>query len=484
MKKTMWEIVKDMINGKNGSNSGNDEKRISQMSEVVVEKTVNKAQLGTWISHRYDLQSTVSCLGPYIKSDEDILAVLNNYSLLDPDQPVELCGISLDRILDRAASMEISMEPESKVIDYSEFAKTRPIVVTFPSETIRLARDHAVSRFGASFEEIMRTVHHDWEDDRLKALSTKMQGLIKSTRKTYNFWKEITRHQEDGIVYSRHLIDWTIASAQRARAKYMAGLTPMVDCRAPGSLSLSDKFNRVHLHVLRESSRSSVTPHYLYTINLSSTSIRRKSHDFLKKVLRTTRFEMETREFDGIYLAVRKLGPIYNDPARVATTVKFVGDLAEIAKDFRLPLCWSRANLAGLRGLDQGVTTSTFSLNLNVDDMFLDGGPSGEDAEEYHFGYVMNPWTGEDLKRENVKTSIAGPAMGMPEIGGVPNSPTQEQLDHNYLYRTGFSKPYNLRVMTLLSKKWQEEIRADEKEPGASYLGNLNKKSKWKNWGL
>lgn len=460
-----------------------DQKQRSQLCEIIVSKMVEEAQLGSWVSHRYGTQSSISCLGAYAKSDEDILVLLRNQSILDPDQPVELCGISLDRILGRAVSMEENAEPTSTPIDYAEFARTRPIIVSFPNETVWLARESAISKLGNCFIDVMQREHRDWDEDRVVKLAGQIQSLITANRKTFGFWKEITKHQEDGIVISRHLIDWTIASAIRARAKYMAGFTPMIDQRTPGSLSLSDKFNRAYLRVLAESSKAHLMPHYFYTINLSPNSIGRDQWPkFLQKLVRTTRFEIETGEFDGIYLSIRKLEAISRNPGRVRTAKKLISSLADIAKDFRLPLCWSRAHVAGLVGLDQGVTFSTFQLNLNTDDMFMDGGPSGDDAEQYKFGSALNPWTKEALLKGQVLSSMKGPAMGMPEIGGVSNRPTPAQIASHYQYRIGFSKPYNLRVMAMLSKKWQEQILNNEENPGAAYTKDFG--APWCNWVL
>ena len=447
--------------------------------EVIISKTVDKAQLGTLVSHRYGTQSSISCLAPYVKSREDIEVLLRNRDSLEADQPIELCGISLHRILRRVVSLEDELGIANSADSYVEFTKAHPMLVSFPPETAWLARKSATNAMRDCIADTAQTLHRDWSEEQSLELGLKIQGLAIQHRKSYGFWKAIMKEVHDGNVLSRHIIEWTIAVANRARAKYLAGMTPVIDSRTPGSLSLSDRFNRAYLRARAESSRSALMPHYLYTVNLSPFAIRRdKWTDFLAKLLRITRAELATGEFDGIHLSIRNLKSISRSVARVRTAKLLVSRLADVARDFRVPMYWSRGYVAGLVGMDEGVTVSSFPLNLNTDDMFLDGGPQGEDAEEFHYGSVLNLWKKESLRMEQIKAS----ARSLPDLGAGLTSPTIEQLESSTAYRIGFSKPYNLRCLCALSKQWQKHILNNDVRPGKEYVQSFE--LPWCNWGV
>jgi len=448
----------------------------------VVSRKVEKAQLGTWISHKYGTQSTVSCLAPYVKSGEDIEVLLRNQHLLEPTQPVEICGLSLHRILHRIVHMQEELGFNDGASALVEFAQDRPVLISFPNETVWIARDSATNLMEECFKEIMRLEHKDWKTDQLDGLAHKIKSLMLQYRKTYGFWRAAMTEKFDGVTISRHVIDWTIASSIRVKAKNLAGMTPIIDPHTPGSVALSDRFNRAYLRVLAESSKTYSTPHYFYTINLSPFAIGRdKWTNLLQRIIRMTRAELDTGEFGGVYLSIRNLESISRNLARVRTAKKLIEGLSDAAKDYSVPICWSRAYGAGLAGLDLGVTVSTFQLNLNVNDMFLDGGPSGEDAEEYRFGSVINPWKKECWIKSQVIAAMKSPAGGLPQIGSVANFPTAAQLESSYRYRREFSKPYNLRTLCLLSDDWQRHISDNEVRPGAGYLQNFE--PPWCNWG-
>jgi hypothetical protein len=271
------------------------------------------------------------------------------------------------------------------------------------------------------------------------------------------------------------ILYWALQNAIDARAKWFAGLVPLIHSSTPGSTLASHTFNEAFASVVAGRLKAALpTPAYMYTLNLDSTLFSEaKWNAMLRNVVGNTRLILQDEQYenaiDGVHVSIRNLDAISLSVERVRTVRKLMEKLSDICLEFKVPLWCSRFGPVSFAALDEGGTVASFMPNTNTGDVFTEGGPGDRDR---FFGKVFNPGTRSRWNINEVRAAMNGPDRGMPSFSGAwtKNAPTREELLNDKRYRVHFSGPYTIAAMNGCLDQWRFDVSSGETKPGRSFL--------------
>ncbi len=449
--------------------------------ELVINYEAGNAKVGEVIDHLNKIRLQSGYLVPYISGSEDIEALLLNPEIIPDNVPVEVCGAKSATILNKTITLEERLEAEGG-ISYLEFTKRNPLLMSFPPELLWLARNSGLEYWRKTLERFL-PLSIGLNKRESKKITDILISAARKSRENYEFWKIISRTDYGDQRLSKILIELSISMAAKMRCRYMAGFNPIIDYRIKGSVILNHRINLAFATLVNEMLDVGIeAPHYFYTIPINSTLIQPDERiTELNEIIRYCKSALETTDlFGGIHITIRNLELISKDPGRVRVVFKLFSEINQIGKDYRVPVWYSRAGLIGLAALDEGADFASYSPNLTLNDVFLEGGPPEKESQ---FGKIINIdkkelWNIKQLKK-GMENNYTLPKFEKVSFRNIPDS---IELDSASYYRRLFSKPYNIAAMTELSLRWRENIKDGEIKPGRHYLQDFQ--VPFNAWGL
>jgi len=431
------------------------------------------------------VKTDFSTLVPYAKGGEDIEVLLRYPGALRQSQPFEANGFKVHSLMKKALALQEELQDMPVYSDsadvYTAFLSDHPMLISYAPEVIWLGRRTGMEAWKSNLEIVLPTLDLGLDETMVEEIIGLIDTETLRFAGNYGFWKFVIDKRiacidrkggtDKGERLVRVLLDWSIQNAVNSKAKWMAGLIPIIDMSTPGSVTLSHRVNLAYAHLIdARLDEGKTAPAYLYTIYLNSTMLPDDNWtSMLSTVVRNARLALASAEFDGLYLGIRNLEQVSMRKGRVNTLIKLIREINEIAESNCLPTWYGRLGPLGLAILDEGGTFSSFPLNSNIGDVFTNGG-RGNKLDQ--FGKVFNPVVRERWDRQQVMAAIAGPDGGLPRLDSYwsINAPSGSELDNPVAYRVNFSKPYTLGAMNMLMNQWIDDIRSGEEYPGRAYL--------------
>jgi len=458
---------------------------MSRRSLVVVDKTVGKANLGEWINPLVEYSAPIGQMIPFCKGRESIEAILRNIELLNPGQPVEYSGYSMEAILHRALIVRNEILYRDSTDPFAELS-SHPGIVSYPPEVIWLANQNGINAFKKSLlDNLHKAPGLGLSKDDSNNIANKIASFAGANVGDYSFWEHLSE-EYNGEKYGSILIDFQAYTASRLRCKGLAGLVPIVDQRHPTSIGLMNSFNEANAIELDSLRNDGIqTPDfYFYTVNMNSSMFRDSNFSSeLENTVKTVNSALRINNelYDGLHLSIRGLDRISRDPGRVSVVNAFIERLREICFSLKVPFWFSRAGLPGLSFLDKGVNYCSCLLNMSLRDAYESGG-GAVDLENY-FGKVYHPVQQKRFTRIEVKRWTDRKGF-MPEIRGSKFPISELEMANATRYRVNFGIPYNLANLCDLSEKWQSYITNGDEEPGQMYLSRCHEAdfTAWGKW--
>jgi hypothetical protein len=446
---------------------------------VQIRKEVERAVLADW---RIPGEASVPLgVAPFVKSREDISVLMRHSAVLKDRQPIEFSGFSIYRTLRTAELLNSRIGEDGGGTTYHDLVAVHPPLISFPPDLTWLGHPEAVGKFVEGLKRLLPDTEQSLTSADSDRIAEDIGNLLIAHPRSYAFWSSITR--KDSITkttYSRHLIDYSLTASRRAGARFLAPLVPPIDRRTPGSVVLAHKFNLANANVVADRVREGVkSPLLLYALPFNSNVFETDGpSDVLSTSERYASAALESGMFEGFWTSIRGLSRISTVPARVRAVQGLVGRLSVTAKGHGAPIWWSRPGLIGLNGHDLGCVSTSFSLNLGIDDVYTDGGMSPD--QSYSYGKVLNVTARDLWGYREVCTSLDTPDPGLPDLGTCRHLPSQLELQSPPQYRSGFSKPYNVAAMNWLQHDWTRQTESGEVNPGTEYLQTFSKPySQW-----
>ena len=451
-------------------------------TNVSIEHQCESSKVGKW-NITSELRLPFGMV-PFVKGREDIEVLMRNQELLPEGQPIELSGFGLNTILRRSMSLGYELEQEGRDdCSYSAMIEAHPSVVSYPPDLIWLAKEDEVERLvkGIRDELPLSDFHLTTADaDRV---SSEIGNRLLGNGRAYSFWRRlIEKDDATNQSLSRHVMEYSISGANRARATAMGGIVPALDRKTPGSADLMHSYNVAYAAAIGERLDQGLkAPRYLYTIPVNPSVVEADSWSpVLETAIRQVRTALESAMIDGILLIVRGLKSISLSTGRVNVVSSLANKLSEIASENHLPLWWSRPGLVGLTALDTGCSFASYRLNLDIDDVYI--GSGGPVPKHHQYGRILNPIMKQVWVKSQVEKAMTGINSGMPDIGHGITAPTAIDLEDPRRYRINFSKPYNISSFGYLDADWKASVVSGETEPGSQYLQSFE--APYNQWGL
>lgn len=447
-----------------------------KQSTLVVTKKVERAQLGQWVCVPKGMTGTISSFIPYLKGREDIEILLRNRDLLDQGHPVELCGLSAHAMMSKAVSLEDTLREEFFTNPYLDFAKNHPVVVSFPSEFIWTGAVSGLAAFQDELNEGLPRTPLGIREDQCVEIANKLRALAEGSKKSQRFWDEVINNKYEQLPLTRVLIEWSIKSTMRCKARAMSGFVPIIDRTIPSSIINAHKINLAYGSALDNRTESNV-PMYFYTLDFNPSMFKPDDVEALQKVVTNASMAMNMQMFDGICLHIRGLNMISRSPGRIHSAKWLIERLSDICDQEVLPLWWSNSNVAGLSGMDQGVSLASMRVNASTsDEIFFGGGGSSD--EENKYGKILNVTMKDTWDVSQVRKAVAKD-RGLTGFDNFPLDLSSINTSKAKQYRMDFSKPFNLAAICHLSKDWLRHIDQGEVKPGESYLKDFTPYGGW-----
>ena len=451
-------------------------------TETVIQQTVGNAQLGE-LTDINNLITPISLnqMVPYIAGGEDLQIVLQHPDLI-AGTPLEMNGYNTKIMLAKASKIEMEAGPDKR--PYTSIMRESPSLMSFPSEVSWLAIPDGIKKFKQNAEWVMQKDNIGFNKKKASSISDYYGKLIEASYQKYSFWTELANKHDDEHLF-RLLIDITIDLALQAKMTYLAGMTPVLNEKAPNSIGLSHKVNLGYGSIIADREDEGYNaPGCFYTINLNPSMIKRDNYsEELRSVVSFAKNAMNYNWFDGIYLSVRNLDNISQYDGRVATLSKLIEELAIVAKNEGIPLWLSRFGLIGLPAFDMGACFGSYTPNLALRDIFSNS-KGGNTKDRRMHGKIFN----SDVRKfldANQLDKLQHHNKNLPLMSDSRNFATKEELHDSKAraYRINFSKPYNIDSMRKLSKEWNDNARNGEINPGKEYIKDFSSPSFYNTWG-
>jgi hypothetical protein len=446
----------------------------TRRSVVQIHKEVGKAVLGDW---RVGREFSVPFgLAPFVKSREDVSVLMRNPRTLKLGQPIEFSGFSAFRALRAAEVLNSKVDEDGIGVRFGDLVTAHPSLVSFPPDLTWLAHKESVDKFVEGLKRILPDTEQRLTPVDSDRIATEIGNLLVAHPRSFTFWSAITKKDPaTKTTHSRHLIDYALTISERIRSRFLAPLVPMLDARTPNSAVLSHKFNLAYANVVADRFGEGVrSPLLLYSLPFNSNTFDVDGPSEMQSTAeRNVSAALGSGLFEGIWIAIRGLSRISLVPSRVRAVEGLVSRLSAIAKGNGSVLWWSRPGLIGLRARDLGCALASFSLNLGIDDVYIDGGMSSD--QSYAYGRVLNAITRSLWGYPEVRTSLDSAEPGLPDLAVCRSIPDQIELQSPQRYRVGFSKPYNVSAMNWLESDWVRQTEQGEVNPGAEFLQTFQK---------
>lgn len=433
--------------------------------ELLIEKEIGTAKLGQMYDRNRSFNDMqLNQLSPYIAKSEDMKVILQNDQLLMDNQPLEFNGFHTKQLLNTARNFEL--KSLKSFTPYSDLTNSHPSIMSFPSEVFWLAIPDGLKKFKENMTWVLQRDKIGFDKSKADKIADYYVDLINSNAKKYSFWGLVTQKYESETL-SKLLIESTIELALQSKMKFLAGLTPIINSNTLNSISISHKMNLAYGNIIDDMlDRGDNAPKYFYTIALNSSMISNDNYtDGLKTIVENTRQAMQYDLFDGIHVSLRGLSRISDYSGRVNTLSKFITELNNVANDELLPIWWSRFGLIGLTTLDSGASYSSYTLNMNLNDIYSRGF-GGKQKEKQLYGKVLIP----QIRKLLDANQISKLGDKLPKIDGVSCKPIDSENEKATPYRINFGKPSNIAAMRWINEKWLKDIKNGEINPGKEYI--------------
>jgi hypothetical protein len=448
---------------------------------VIIEKQVGNACLGRLEDTNKTIASVkLNQLIPYISGHEDIDVIAHHSNLLEVNQMLEINGFQTKSILKIARYTQGTVD--DSFVPFTKLVSSHPLIMSFPSEVVWLTPSNGIDNFLDNICWILQNNNFNFEKEKAKKIRDYYKQLLYSSAKKYQFWASINE-RIDSERLSNLLINIQIELALQSRAKFLAGLTPIINIQTSGSVELSHNWNLAFANIIEQRLDQGLgAPKCLYNIALNSSMILNDDCEELKRVVKFTREGMKNNLFDGICISVRNLQHISGLSGKVNTLSKFINDINTISREEKLPVFYSRFGLIGLNAFDNGANFASYCLNMNISDIFPTGfrrDKTTDKNDTFGYGKILNHETRELLD----KSQVIKLEKGMPLLNNVPNKPIPSQLESATDYRKNFVKPYNMAAMGKLNQDWINNTDNGEIRPGMEYLKIFRSPNFYNSWG-
>ena len=433
-----------------------------------------------------NVETEIGNIAPYVKGREGIETLLRYPEILRERQPIECNGFKSADIKLRALSLQEDVSSNPLYKGYSDpfnaLVSKHPLLVSYPSDAVWLGYEEAVKAWTSSLARVVPNIGMTIDQSKMPEIIDNIVKLIIANRKNYGFWRSIldvkignSPGKDDGYKLVQLLIQWSIQNAVDAKAKWLAGLTPIIDIATPGSSLLSHRFNEAYAAIIQDRLNQNMpTPAFLYTINLNSTLFTEETwNSMLRNVVANARLMLESSEYEkgveGVYVSIRNLDLISISSGRVNTLRKLMKELNDLCSEYRVPIWYSRLGAVSFAALDDGASVVSFMANTNTGDVFSKGGGGKKDDR---FGKIFNPITRSRWKITEVRAALEGPDKGLPKLDRFwfKNCPSKDELASEKKYRIRFSCPYTIAAMNIQLEQWRGNISQGETNPGSNYL--------------
>jgi hypothetical protein len=432
---------------------------------ILIEKEVGLARLGYLIDQLKSFNDlNLNQAIPYLAHSEDMEVLIKNQnSILQANQMLEFNGFETRQLLNKALNVGLN-NPSST---YQSLSSNHPILTSFPSEVFWLSHEEGIKKFKENLIWILQKERFNFDKIKAEKISTKIEEILLQNKQKYQLWESLLQRFE-GEVLSTVLINTSIELAKQSKSKFLAGIVPVIDSKAPNSVSLCHRTNIAYSNFVElQQNIGDNPPRYLYTIPINSSVISNEWTEQLREIVLNAKVATESKKFDGIFVAVRGLKDLSEESSRVATLTKLISSLNKIAYDQLLPIWWSRMGIIGANVLDNGGHFFSYSINLKLEDVYTKFAANNKKVDLmkrtgkfFHFETRQLLDYNEVCKlRNKFQTINPNSKVDIDSYSGKP-------VD----CRKQVRKPNNIQEMNKLVNHWIENIQNGEINPGHEYL--------------
>jgi hypothetical protein len=432
---------------------------------LLIEREVGSAKLGSLIDqlklfNDIDLNQGI----PYVAHSEDIAVILKNQDkILQPNQMLEFNGFETRQLLNKALN-EGLRNPSAT---YQNLSSSHPILTSFPPEVFWLSHEKGVKYFQENLSWILQKDGFKFDKTKAEKISGKIAEIIMHSKQKYQIWESLTQRYE-GEVLSTILIIASIELAKQSKSKFLAGIVPIIDSKAPNSVSFCHRTNIAYSNFIEiQQSSGETPPRYLYTIPINSSMITTSWTDQLREIVQNVKAAAESKKFDGFFVAVRGLKDVSDEASRVDTLSNLMTSLNKIAYNELLPIWWSRVGFIGVATLDNGAQFFSYSMKLKLEDVYTKFISNSKKSalmrgtgKFYRFDTrELLDWYEVCKLPNKFQTINATSNVDINSFDGKPGN-----------CRTQVQKPSNVQQMNKLVNSWVEHIKNGEMDPGQEHL--------------
>jgi len=433
---------------------------------LLVEREVGSAKLGYLIDRLRSFENiNLNQAIPYIAHSEDMEIIIKKQnSILQPNQMLEFNGFETRQLLNKALN-EGLRDPSSS---YQLLSVNHPIITSFPSEVFWLSHEKGIAKLEENLVWVLQKDKFNFDKPKAEKISKKISELILQNKQKYQLWESLTQRFE-GEVLSTILFTASIELAKQSKSKFLAGIVPIIDAKAPNSVSLCHRTNIVYSNFTQlQQDAGDNPPRYLYTIPINSSLITNIWTDQLREIVLNAKVAAESMKFDGLFVAVRGLKDISEESGRVSTLTKLIKSLNLIAYNQLLPIWWSRTEFIGANVLDNGGNFFSYNLNLKMEDVYTKFASKSKKKIEimkltgkfFHFETrQLHDYSEVCRLRNKFQTINPTSEVDIDSYAGRP-ADCRKQL----------RKPNNVEEMNKLVNRWIEDVKNGEINPGHEYL--------------
>jgi hypothetical protein len=342
-----------------------------------------------------------------------------------------------------------------------------------------LSHEDGVKKLRENLVWVLQMERFNFDKIKAEKIATKISEIILQNKQKYQLWESLTQRYEEEVL-STILINASIELAKQSKSKFLAGIVPIIDSKAPNSASLCHKTNIAYSNFIEiRQNRGDSPPRYLYTIPINSSIIGNTWTEQLREIVLNAKIAAESKKFDGLFVTVRGLKDISEESSRVTVLTNLIGSLNTVAYNELLPIWWSRMGFIGVNVLDNGGQFFSYSLKMKLEDVYTK--------------FISN-------KKNTVLMKMAGKfyrfdtreLLSWDEVCRLPNkfqtidaTSTADICSYDRKpvnCRTQVQKPSNIQQMNKLVNKWIENVEEGEINPGHEYLQGF-KEPIYRVWG-
>ncbi|MDD3052259.1 MAG: hypothetical protein PHR06_14085 [Candidatus Cloacimonetes bacterium] len=444
---------------------------------LLISKEVGSAKIGFLIDKLKSFENILLNQAiPYVAHSEDMEVIIRKQNqVLLPNQMLEFNGYETRQLLNKALN---ERNPSSS---YQELSGNHPILTSFPCEVLWLSHEKGVKNFQENLIWVLQKEKFNFDKSKAERISAKISEIILQNKQKYQLWESLTQRYE-GEVLSTIVINASIELAKQSKSKFLAGIVPIVDSKAPNSTSLCHRTNIAYSNFIQiQQEMGDSPPRYLYALPINSSVITNEWSDQLREIVLNAKVAAESTKFDGIFVAVRGLKDISEEPGRVNTLTKLMKSLNMIAYEQLLPIWWSRTEFIGMNVLDNGGNFFSYNLNLKMEDVytkFISRNLKPVDLMKrtgkfFHFEKrQLLDYNDVCNSRNKFQTLRPNSPVDIDSYNGKPVD-CRKQL----------RKPHNIEEMNKMVEHWLNHVKDGEMNPGHEYLQGFSEPL-YRVWGV